>query len=154
MKFLCVPCDSPTLYRIRGIRPNGDVTPCPYLPVFAGTLRSDKNPQEVGPKTFVDRVAIKTGEKKRIYESDNTSAFERISTVIDPEALTFIVSRAIPTEVPQHYLVKNGTRVQLTQNKDYTPDLTRALTGDLRDGSARLDRVDRGPPVLRTLAMP
>jgi radical SAM protein with 4Fe4S-binding SPASM domain len=22
-----------------GIRPNGDVTPCPYLPVFAGTLR-------------------------------------------------------------------------------------------------------------------
>jgi AdoMet-dependent heme synthase len=24
-----------------GIRPNGDVTPCPYLPVFAGTLRSE-----------------------------------------------------------------------------------------------------------------
>src|SRR5206468_11688454 len=23
-----------------GIRPNGDVTPCPYLPLFAGTLRS------------------------------------------------------------------------------------------------------------------
>ena len=23
-----------------GIRPNGDVTPCPYLPVFAGSLRS------------------------------------------------------------------------------------------------------------------
>ena len=23
-----------------GIRPNGDVTPCPYLPVFAGTLRT------------------------------------------------------------------------------------------------------------------
>src|SRR5919112_1882529 len=22
-----------------GIRPNGDVTPCPYLPVFAGSLR-------------------------------------------------------------------------------------------------------------------
>ena len=24
-----------------GIRPNGDVTPCPYLPLFAGNLRSD-----------------------------------------------------------------------------------------------------------------
>jgi radical SAM protein with 4Fe4S-binding SPASM domain len=24
-----------------GIRPNGDVTPCPYLPVFAGSLRHD-----------------------------------------------------------------------------------------------------------------
>jgi radical SAM protein with 4Fe4S-binding SPASM domain len=23
-----------------GIRPNGDVTPCPYLPIFAGTLRT------------------------------------------------------------------------------------------------------------------
>ena len=22
-----------------GIRPNGDVTPCPYLPVFGGTLQ-------------------------------------------------------------------------------------------------------------------
>jgi radical SAM protein with 4Fe4S-binding SPASM domain len=25
-----------------GIRPNGDVTPCPYLPVFAGSLRSSR----------------------------------------------------------------------------------------------------------------
>ena len=25
-----------------GIRPNGDVTPCPYLPVFAGTLRTSR----------------------------------------------------------------------------------------------------------------
>jgi radical SAM protein with 4Fe4S-binding SPASM domain len=25
-----------------GIRPNGDVTPCPYLPVFAGSLRRDR----------------------------------------------------------------------------------------------------------------
>ena len=27
-------------YYYMGIRPNGDVTPCPYLPVFAGSLRS------------------------------------------------------------------------------------------------------------------
>lgn len=25
-----------------GIRPNGDVTPCPYLPLFAGNLRTDR----------------------------------------------------------------------------------------------------------------
>jgi radical SAM protein with 4Fe4S-binding SPASM domain len=25
-----------------GIRPNGDVTPCPYLPVFAGSLRRER----------------------------------------------------------------------------------------------------------------
>jgi radical SAM protein with 4Fe4S-binding SPASM domain len=31
-------CPAGTHYM--GIRPNGDVTPCPYLPAFAGTLRS------------------------------------------------------------------------------------------------------------------
>ena len=30
-------CPAGTHYM--GIRPNGDVTPCPYLPVFAGSLR-------------------------------------------------------------------------------------------------------------------
>jgi radical SAM protein with 4Fe4S-binding SPASM domain len=33
-------CPAGTHYM--GIRPNGDVTPCPYLPVFAGTLRSSR----------------------------------------------------------------------------------------------------------------
>jgi radical SAM protein with 4Fe4S-binding SPASM domain len=33
-------CPAGTHYM--GIRPNGDVTPCPYLPVFAGTLRTAK----------------------------------------------------------------------------------------------------------------
>jgi radical SAM protein with 4Fe4S-binding SPASM domain len=31
-------CPAGTHYM--GIRPNGDVTPCPYLPIFAGTLRT------------------------------------------------------------------------------------------------------------------
>ena len=38
----------------------------------------DKNPNDVGPKTFIDRVAIKTGEKKRIYESENDDVYERV----------------------------------------------------------------------------
>ena len=33
-------CPAGTHYM--GIRPNGDVTPCPYLPVFAGTLRNSR----------------------------------------------------------------------------------------------------------------
>jgi radical SAM protein with 4Fe4S-binding SPASM domain len=33
-------CPAGTHYM--GIRPNGDVTPCPYLPVFAGSLRSSR----------------------------------------------------------------------------------------------------------------
>ena len=84
-----------------------------------------KNPDEVGPKTFVDKVAIKTGEKARIYESENTGVYERVSSILDPDAGHFIVTRESPTEVPQQYLVQNGQRIQLTQNVDVTPDLTK-----------------------------
>jgi dipeptidyl aminopeptidase/acylaminoacyl peptidase len=86
----------------------------------------DRSPTEVGPKTFVDRVAIQTGEKTRVYESDNDGVFERVSTVLDPEAGRFIVSRESPTAVAQNFLLESGRRVQLTQNQDYTPDITRA----------------------------
>ena len=66
---------------------------------FQGTLRQE--PAEVGPKTFIDKVAIKTGEKKRLFESDNNDVFESVATVIDPEAGRFIVTRESPTEIAQ-----------------------------------------------------
>jgi dipeptidyl aminopeptidase/acylaminoacyl peptidase len=95
--------------------------------VFYQGTTNDKNPLEVGPKTFLDRVAIKSGEKKRVYESENAGVFERIATVVDPEVPRLIVSRERPTEVPQNYLVDGAIRTQLTKNTDYTPDLTRAV---------------------------
>jgi dipeptidyl aminopeptidase/acylaminoacyl peptidase len=87
----------------------------------------DRNPNEAGPKTFIDKVAIKSGEKQRIYESDNTDVYERVSSVLDVESNRFIVAREGPKAVPQHFLVQNGTRTQLTQNQDYTPDITNAI---------------------------
>jgi dipeptidyl aminopeptidase/acylaminoacyl peptidase len=91
---------------------------------YQGTLYS-KTPNEVGPKTFIDKVAIRTGEKKRIYESENTNVFERVSTILDADAGKFIITREGPTEVPQQYLVQNGQRTALTKNVDVTPDLTK-----------------------------
>ena len=44
-------CPAGTHYM--GIRPNGDVTPCPYLPVFAGTLR---NASSRGPLDLLGAV--------------------------------------------------------------------------------------------------
>ncbi len=84
-----------------------------------------KNPNDVGPKTFIDKMAIKTGTKTRIYESDNTNVYERVSTIIDPDAAAFIITREGPTEVPQQFLVRGTQRVQLTKNQDVTPDLTK-----------------------------
>jgi dipeptidyl aminopeptidase/acylaminoacyl peptidase len=95
--------------------------------VFLSGTAYDKNPNDVGPKTFIDKVAIKTGEKQRIYESDNKDVFERVSTALDIEAGRFVIAREGSKEVPQQYLAQNGTRTQLTQNQDYTPDVTNAL---------------------------
>jgi dipeptidyl aminopeptidase/acylaminoacyl peptidase len=92
---------------------------------FQGSVY-DKSPNDVGPKTFIDKVAIKTGEKKRLYESENTGVYERVSSILDIEAGKFVVSRESPTEVPQHFLLEASRRTQLTKNQDYTPDLTRA----------------------------
>jgi len=71
-------------------------------------------------------VDIKTGEKKRLYESDNSGVYERVSSVLDIDAGRFIVSRESPTEVEQAYLVEGDRRNQLTRNEDPTPDITKA----------------------------
>jgi dipeptidyl aminopeptidase/acylaminoacyl peptidase len=92
---------------------------------FQGTAY-DKNPNEVGPKSFVDKVAIKTGEKVRLFETSNAGVSERVSMVLDPDAKRFIVSRESPTDVPQQYLVDGDRRVPLTKNTDPHPDLTKA----------------------------
>jgi dipeptidyl aminopeptidase/acylaminoacyl peptidase len=93
---------------------------------FSGAVY-DKNPSEVGPKSFIDKVAITTGEKQRIYESDNNGVYERVSAALDIEAGRFVVAREGPKEVPQHYLMQNGVRTPLTKNQDYTPDVTNAV---------------------------
>ena len=72
----------------------------------------------VGPKTFIDKVAIKTGEKQRIYESDNNGVFERVSIVLDVDAGRFIVSRESPTDAAAAVSRRQGARTQLTHNQD------------------------------------
>lgn len=92
---------------------------------FQGT-QYDKNPIEVGPKSFIDKVNIRTGAKTRIFEGTNNNAFERVAAILDQDATTLVVTRESATQVPQSYRKGGGREVQLTQNTDYTPDLTRA----------------------------
>jgi dipeptidyl aminopeptidase/acylaminoacyl peptidase len=92
---------------------------------FQGTTY-DKNPNQVAPKSFIDKVAIKTGEKERIFDGDNNGVSERVSTILDPDARKFIVARQSPTDVPQNFLLDGGRRVQLTKNIDPHEDLTKA----------------------------
>lgn len=92
---------------------------------YSGTV-NDKVPADVGPKTFIDQVAIRTGAKERIFESSNANMFERVSSVLDIDAKRFVLAVEGPTMPPQNVLLDNGTRKQLTNNEDMHPDLTNA----------------------------
>ncbi|MGQ0640586.1 MAG: S9 family peptidase [Gemmatimonadaceae bacterium] len=86
----------------------------------------DRNPLEVGPKTFIDKVNIKSGAKTRVYESDNNNVFERVVAFHDLDSKTLIVSRESEREIPQAFYRNGDQTTQITQNIDYTPDLTKA----------------------------
>jgi dipeptidyl aminopeptidase/acylaminoacyl peptidase len=92
---------------------------------FQGTAY-DRNPNQVAPKAFVDKVTIKNGQKERIFEGDNNGVAERVAAVIDADAKRFVIARESPTEVPQNFLLDGGRRIQLTKNIDPHPDLTKA----------------------------
>jgi dipeptidyl aminopeptidase/acylaminoacyl peptidase len=75
----------------------------------------------------MDEVSIATGEKTRVYESSNDGIWERVTAILDIDAPRFVVEREGPTTVAQSYLFENGSvGSQLTDNKDYTPDVTTA----------------------------
>ncbi len=94
--------------------------------VFLSGTRYDENPQEVGPQPFIDMVNIRSGEKTRIYEADNDGVYESPVIALDLEGGRFIVSRESPTRIEQNYIREGESLTQITENVDYTPDLTRA----------------------------
>lgn len=92
---------------------------------YSGTVY-DKAPEQNGPKTFIDQVAIRTGDKQRIFESSNANMFERVTSVLDVDAKRFVLAVEGPTLPAQQFLLDNGARKQLTNNEDMHPDLTNA----------------------------
>ncbi len=96
--------------------------------VFLTGVDNADNPMEEGPTSFIDKIEIKTGEKERIYESDNDRVWERVMEVLNDDATQLLVSREGPTDVPDSYIrnVATGEFRQLTDNTDHTPDLTNA----------------------------
>ena len=96
--------------------------------VYLSGTKYFPNPAVEAPRSFVDRLDVKTGNKTRIFESDG-KVWETISEVLDDDFTRAIVSRESPTEVPDFYLrdMKTGTLRKLTNNVDYSPELTRAI---------------------------
>jgi dipeptidyl aminopeptidase/acylaminoacyl peptidase len=79
------------------------------------------------PKAFIDKVVIKTGEKTRVFEGENTGITERVSQVLDQDVKKLILTRENRTTPPQQFLFENGARKQLTNNEDLFPDLSRMV---------------------------
>jgi dipeptidyl aminopeptidase/acylaminoacyl peptidase len=99
--------------------------------VFLQGTEYDEDPREVGPKAFIDKVSISGEETDRIFEGENDGAYERVLTPLDIDARRFVISRESMTQVPQSYLWEAGNLGRrLTDNQDYTSDLTNAPRRD------------------------
>jgi dipeptidyl aminopeptidase/acylaminoacyl peptidase len=92
-----------------------------------GTLYS-KKPLEEGPREFIDRVEITTGQKTRVYEGAAGDTYEDVTAVLDEDATRLVVSRQSATTVPDFYVrnVSSGKLAAVTHNTDYAPEVTHA----------------------------
>jgi dipeptidyl aminopeptidase/acylaminoacyl peptidase len=96
--------------------------------VFLSGTQYFQDPQADAPRTFIDRLDLQTGEKRRIFEADNNGVTERVAAVLDIDAPRLIVVRESPTQVPDSYLREaNGALRKLTDNRDFTPEVTNAI---------------------------
>jgi dipeptidyl aminopeptidase/acylaminoacyl peptidase len=79
------------------------------------------------PQPFLDRIEIRTGQKTRLFTSARDQ-FEQVTATLDPEFDVAIVTRESPTTVPDSYRrdMKTGALTKLTNNRDYSPEITNA----------------------------
>ena len=94
--------------------------------VFLYGNEYNEDPMVASPRNFIDRVEIRTGDKTRIFEAGNDGEHSRVVSILDADAASFVVSRESPTEIAQSHRVENGSMTQLTNNIDYTPQMTNA----------------------------
>ena len=79
------------------------------------------------PRAFIDKVNIETGAKTRLFESARDMT-ESVTAPLDDDFNQAIISRESQTQVADFYLrdMSRGSLTKLTDNKDYTPQFTRA----------------------------
>jgi dipeptidyl aminopeptidase/acylaminoacyl peptidase len=94
---------------------------------FEGRIGGGRGANATPSRPFIDKVAIKTGEKTRLFETAASNLTETISTVIDLEMKKLVLTRQNATTPPQQFLFDNGVVKQLTNNEDLFPDLTRMI---------------------------
>jgi dipeptidyl aminopeptidase/acylaminoacyl peptidase len=127
-----------------------------YAYLYGNTYNED--PMAESPRNFLDRVEIRTGEKDRIFEASNDDQYERVVSVLDVEAGSFVISRESRADIAQSYLASGGRETQLTNNIDYTPQMTAAphqrFTVERPDGFRFLVNVTLPPGYVEGTRLP
>jgi dipeptidyl aminopeptidase/acylaminoacyl peptidase len=79
------------------------------------------------PQPFLDRIEIRTAQKTRVFTSA-LDQFEQVTAALDPDFNAAVLTRESSTSVPDSYRrdMKSGTLTKLTNNRDYSPEITNA----------------------------
>ena len=96
--------------------------------VYLEGTRYSRNWLQNAPRSFVDKVEIRTGVKSTVFESA-TDMVETVGAPLDDDFSRAIVTREGPKTVPDSYLrdMKTGQSTKLTNNRDMTPEVTNAI---------------------------
>ncbi len=94
---------------------------------YLNGIQHHRTYNDSAPQPFLDRIEIRTGTKTRQFTSA-ADQFEQVIASLDPNFDAAIVTRETPTTVPDAYRrdMKAGSFTKLTDNRDYTPDITNA----------------------------
>ena len=92
-----------------------------------GSQSYDK-PLEQAPRPFLTEAVIGDGEPKRVWQSAE-DVYETVGDIVTPDGSQIVIGRESPTLLPDDWLltVATGEKVKLTNNKDYTPEMTSAI---------------------------
>ena len=95
--------------------------------VYMSGVDQPKDREKEDPRSWIDRITIGTGEKKRVWQAA-ADMYERVLSVRDDDLGSLILSRESKTTIPDSWLLatKNGKLTQLTQNIDPAPGVTGA----------------------------
>jgi len=94
---------------------------------LSGTRMPGANWMKQGPRPWVDKINIETGQRSRIFDSPS-DAYDEFVTPLDDDYSQFIYTHESPTVIADAYLhdSKANRNVKLTSNKDVAPEVTGA----------------------------
>jgi dipeptidyl aminopeptidase/acylaminoacyl peptidase len=99
---------------------------------LSGTRAFGANWRSKGPRPWVDRIDIESGQRTRVFDAP-ADAYEQFITALDDDYSQFIYTHETPTVIADAYLrdAKAGTSKKLTNNKDVAPEITGAVVKQL-----------------------